>query len=647
MSSRWRACLVLLFLALTAIAALAGNDWLPITPEDLKAGAPPEAAGASAYILYHQADYDDQQSVATHYYRIKVLTEEGKKRADVQIAFYKDSEDINDIKARTIHPDGSIVDFGGKVYEKTVVKAGNVRMVAKSFTMSSVTPGSIIEYRYKEHWSIYRYYAPDWIVQEDMFLRKAHFTMTPSDTATIAWIWADLPKGVQPQEKHNVVSLDVENIPAFEHEEFTPPEREVKARVEFYYLIHQTFDTKKVDQFWKEYGKRRNEGSEEFIGHHGDVGALAISLVSPSDTIEQKLRKLYVRVQQLRNTSFEADRSDQELKREKRKDNQNASDVLKHGYGNRLELTMLFVAMARAVGIESRPVLIPERDERFFHESVPNVYQFNSMVAGVKLPNGTALLDPGTPYCPFGLLAWYKTGVRALELNKDGAIFVTTNLPLSRQAVRVRSADLTMDDEGQLRGTLKVTYAGQSALNHRLEQLRTDQEGWKKDFVDQVKDWLPAGAKATLQSIDGATDSDHPLTVVFQVEMSGVMSSTGKRIFVPTTLFQVDHPFSHAERKYPVYFSYPFQDIDEVKLHLPAIYAVDSMPAPHVESVPFATYSVERQVEGNVLNLRRSLVMEDFYFPPRQYNELRKFYQSVASDDDEQVVAKHVQPKGM
>src|SRR5437867_1470464 len=99
----------------------AGDEWLPITPEELKMTGEPKAPGAPAIILYRQIDRDDSNSSTPHeynYVREKIFTEEGRKYADVEIPFFKETQNIVGIKARTIRPDGSIVNFDGKVYEK-------------------------------------------------------------------------------------------------------------------------------------------------------------------------------------------------------------------------------------------------------------------------------------------------------------------------------------------------------------------------------------------------------------------------------------------------------------------------------------------------------------------------------------------------
>src|SRR5580700_5710383 len=117
------------FLALATVAfcpATAGaQSFQPASPEELKMTSEPLAPGVPAVILYRQVDRDDngRTSHEDNYVRIKILTEEGRKYADVEIPFFKESQDVSTIRARTIKPDGSIVAFDGKVYEKMIVKA--------------------------------------------------------------------------------------------------------------------------------------------------------------------------------------------------------------------------------------------------------------------------------------------------------------------------------------------------------------------------------------------------------------------------------------------------------------------------------------------------------------------------------------------
>src|SRR5580692_9722837 len=105
---------------LTAHDAKAAVGFQPVSSDELRMTSEPQAPGAPAIILYRQVDRDDngRTSHEDDYFRIKILTEEGRKYANVEIAFVKKNEDVRNIRARTIRPDGSIADYGGQVFEK-------------------------------------------------------------------------------------------------------------------------------------------------------------------------------------------------------------------------------------------------------------------------------------------------------------------------------------------------------------------------------------------------------------------------------------------------------------------------------------------------------------------------------------------------
>jgi hypothetical protein len=122
----------------------------PVSPAELQMTKEPQAPGAAAVILFRQVDRDDTGRTAheNNYFRIKILTEEGRKYADIEIPFFKDRGTVGNIRARTIRPDGSIANFDGKVFDKSIAKARGLKYLAKTFTLPDVQVGSIIEYYY-------------------------------------------------------------------------------------------------------------------------------------------------------------------------------------------------------------------------------------------------------------------------------------------------------------------------------------------------------------------------------------------------------------------------------------------------------------------------------------------------------------------
>src|ERR1700689_3359023 len=108
--------LLLLPFALATLSPLPcrAQGFPPLAPDDLKMTSEPKAPGAPAIILFREVDRDDSRQGSVHednYYRVKVLTEEGRKYGDVEIAFVKNVDEVDHIQARTIKPDGSIVPF--------------------------------------------------------------------------------------------------------------------------------------------------------------------------------------------------------------------------------------------------------------------------------------------------------------------------------------------------------------------------------------------------------------------------------------------------------------------------------------------------------------------------------------------------------
>jgi hypothetical protein len=105
---------------------------------------------------------------------------------------------------------------------------------------------------------------------------------------------------------------------------------------------------------------------EGFIGKRKAMEQAVGQIVSPSDSQEVKLRKIYDRVQQIRNTSYELEKTEQEEKRAKEKAVDNVEEVWKRGYADGQQLTWLFLGLVRAAGFEAYGCWVSSRSEYFF-----------------------------------------------------------------------------------------------------------------------------------------------------------------------------------------------------------------------------------------------------------------------------------------
>ena len=628
--------------------ANASDEWRPVSQEELKMTGEPNAPGAPAIILYRQVDRDDSDARTPHeynYVREKIFTDEGRKYADVEIPLVKGQWDIHNIKARTIRPDGSIVNFDGKIYEKEIVKARGIKFLAKTFTLSDVQPGSVIEYHYMIDFAEYYVFNSNWVLSDDLFSKSARFTLKPYSEWALQWSWPNgLPEGAKPPVNENkLIHLEAHDIPAFQVEDDMPPEAAMRFRVDFVY--NEDGFEKEPEKFWKKQGKKMNDAAESMLNKRKAMEQAVAETVSPGDASDAKLQKIYARVQKIRNTSYEIEKTTQEQRRAKEKEINNVEDVWKRGYADGNEITLLFVALARAAGFDASPVRVATRDDHFFRPSIMRSRDLNTYVALVKLNGKDSYFDPGSAFTPFGLLPWSETNTAGLKLDKDGGSWLTTSLPESSASQILRKADLTLTSDGSLEGKLTVTFTGLEALWRRVQECNEDEAHRKKLLEDYVKEIIPVGIEVELTNKPEWASSSPRLVAEYSLKVPGWISGAGKRALCPVGLFSgpEKHMFEHSVRVHPLYFHYLYEKTDDVHIELPLGWQVGSLPQAQNNDAKVIAYSLKVENDKGSLHLERHLKSNLTFLEPKYYGALRNFYQTVRSGDDEQIV---LQPMG-
>jgi Domain of Unknown Function with PDB structure (DUF3857)/Transglutaminase-like superfamily len=639
-----RFVIMLFVLAFLSPARSWAQGFPPVSPEDLKMTSDPKAPGAPAIILFREVDRDDSHQGTVHennYYRVKILTEEGRKFGDIEIPFVKNVDEVREIRARTFRPDGTSVEFTGNVLEKSLVKARGVKVLAKTFNLPVVEPGCVVEYSYTL--DLHLPYASHWILSEELFTKKAKFSLRPyrggAVPITLHQSWQNLPPGARPDVgPDHSVSMEASDIPAFQIEDFMPPPNELKSRVDFVYEAGRSPDD--PDLFWKNVGKTRDTHLENFVAKHKAIDEAIGQIISPNDPPEAKLRKIYTRVQHIRNTSYELRKTEQEEKREKEKYDENVEDVWKRGYGNQWQLDWLFLALVRAAGFEAYGCWVSSRAEYFFAAKMMQSGHLNEPAVLVKLNGQDLYLNPGAPFAPFGMLNWSETGTAGLRLDKDGGTWVKTLLPKSSESRIEHVAKLRLTETGNLEGNLTVTYTGLEAMYHRQDVRNADEVTRKKFLEDRVKHQIPVTTDVELTNQPDWTNPETPLIAEFKVKIPDWSSNAGKRTVIPAALFTAieKHTFEHANRVHPIYVDYPYEKEDDVTIELPEGWQVNSVPPPQARDGHIVSYSLSVDKSGTTLHMTRKLTWNFLLLDAKYYPALREFFQSVRTGDDQQIV---------
>ena len=638
----------------------AGVQFQPASPEELKMTSEPQAPGAPAIILYREVNRNDvgrtghggavivgNESTADryeeNYFRLKILTEAGRRYANIEIPLESQVGTLGNINARTIRPDGTIVNFDGKTFEKTIFKNKGFQYRARTFVLPDVQVGSIIEYYFTVTFNENRIFFSQWILSNELFTKRAKFTLRPfqNDYVPMSFRWTEHLSAGMPSPKQlpdGTVQLEATNIAAFRTEDFMPPENELKARVDFVYSS-EPFEND-VAKFWKKVGKKRNDQLEAFVGKRAAMELAVAQIVLASDSPEVKLHKIYARVQALRNSTFEVGKTEQEQKRDNRKAEENVEDIWKQGYGDQRQLNWLCLALARAAGIEAYGVWVSDRQNYFFDSKSMQSGKLDRNIVLVKLNGKDTYLDPGAAWTPFGLLPWEETGVAGLRLDKDGGTWIQTNLPDSTDSRLERKAELKLSGNGDLEGKVTITFTGLEALQRRVDERNQDDAARKAFLEDEVKRYVPLGVEVEMTKQPDWKSSETPLVAEFSVKIPGWASMAGRRALFPVGIFggTEKHVFEYSDRIHPIYFEYLSRRVDDVTVEIPTGWQITTLPKPQNQDFHVVGYTMAAENAKGTLHLTRELDINTLTMEAKYYGPLRSFYQIVKAGDEQQIV---------
>jgi transglutaminase-like putative cysteine protease len=642
---------------LPAAHAQTSFPWPPVPQAELSLKDNAFEPGSPAMILEYEVHTDNTKSTETVYKRIKVFREEGKKFGDIEIHYVEKFSKVEEIHARVTSPSGQAEDFNGAIYDKEVLKFKKFLYNAKTFTLPNIDVGTVIEYSYRLHWhsdipDVFKnpsryliveaiaYPAAEWEIQQEIPVRHGRFTLHPVKGMTPRFYSHGLPQSTGARRLGDgTQELEVNYIPAFQKEEYSPPEENVKVRADLFYLLGYS-------HFWEGQARREAEYYDKFIGKPKDQQKAVERLFSPGDSDETKLRKIYTRVQQIRAVSYEPEKTMKERKQESLKENKNVEDVLSRGYAFSNEINLAFIALARAAGFQAYPVRVAARNRAFFVEERLDPYQLNAMVVEVRIGSTAKFIDPATIYCPYNLLPWEETDARGILVDARVGALETTPVPETKDAVVRRQAELLLDGDGSLSGKLSVVYEGQEALRRRLRAIDQDETERRKELEEQVHQLLPQGGSAKLLSAQGWAESETALKADFEIEVPNYAIKAGQRLLLPVGIFHSSgqQPFATTRRTHPIYFDYPWESYEQVKLTLPRGLETESLPSTtRIERGP-TVYELTSTKQGNVVELKRTMKMAAYYVPADRYTALKQFYEKIRAGDEQQAVLKLTPP---
>lgn len=643
----WPIAVFLLLLLFSPISKAAGkDDWKAVEPAHLNLKAPLVEKDADAEAIFWEVKVQDEEdgfnirTVLTHYLRIKVFTERGREeQSKIDIPYFGEYK-IKDIVGRTIKQDGSIVELKkDAIFDRTIINTRGLKIKAKSFAMPAVEPGVIIEYRWREvrDGELSFYVHLDF--QRDIPVQEVKYFIKPYSAPGFSYVMRlrnfNCPTLSLTKEKDGFSSTKLNNIPAFKEEPYMPPEDSIRPWILVYYREEKE---NMPDVFWQNYGKEIYEDVKEFTKVNDDVRKNLSSIILPNDTAKVKLDKIadFCRTK-IKNSRY-VDLTESE--KNKVKNSRSPAETLKIGAGTPGDIIYLFAALANAAGFDARIAMVANREKILFSRNFTNPFFIRGRLIAVQVEGGWVFYDPATLQLSKGMLDWREEGQEALISDPKQAIFVKTPLSEPEKSVVKRTAKLRINEEGTLEGDIKVEYTGHFDLENK-ENYDKESPNEEENFLRElIKKRLPNAEISNLK-IENFDSINKPYTYTYQIKITGYCQKTGKRLFLRPSYFQngVEAMFSASERKYPIYFSFPWSEEDTVNIDLPLGYELESPSVPQPLTIPdIGGYRLRLQVteDKQKLTFTRNFSFGtngSLYYPQSSYMQVKNIFNTIQERD--------------
>jgi hypothetical protein len=207
------------------------------------------------------------------------------------------------------------------------------------------------------------------------------------------------------------------------------------------------------------------------------------------------------------------------------------------------------------------------------------------------------------------------------------------------KARTIATADLILNDNGELHGKLTYTRSGYAAFEMRRNILKKGKERYLEDFRKTQRSWNVLNSQfENLEDIEKSAVESHEISI----QDHGI--KTDEIIYInPFIIFKEDeNPFKVDKRQFPIDFGVRTEKACLTNITIPDGYSVDEIPQPKVILLPEnkGRFSYTVTQKGNRLMIVSNVQINERIFMQEEYPGLREFYNRVVAKQAEQIVLK-------
>ncbi|MDD5254533.1 MAG: DUF3857 domain-containing protein [Candidatus Omnitrophica bacterium] len=569
----------------------------------------------------------DNTQVATLHYIIKILNERGKEDFSESHLEYDSTYERVDLEyARTIRPDGIIVDVGSR-HIRDVSKYlnfplySNVRVFIISFP--EISEGAIVEYKVRvrrnklinEKDTVLSY--P--LESSEPILRAKFLVSVPKDRPlSLKTINAGyntsaqaLEPSVSSDEKRITYRWEFSGIPQIIPESNMPPDVEINPTI-----LASTFtDWQQVYRWWWALARDK-------IAADPSIKAKVRELTGARMAPEEKARAIYnFCAQKIRYVAVEYGQAGYEPHR--------AEDIFRNKYGDCKDQAILLVAMLKEAGLNAWPVLISTRSYYNLRDDFPSVL-FNHCIAVVEIGSKTVFLDPTAETCPFGDLPVDDQDRAVLVFREDGfRIQRTPTFAAEHNLVR-QELSIRINDDESIAGKKAVTTKGMYEQAQRYWLLYTPPELIEQALKEKIQD-ISIGARLESFSAEKQGDLDQPVILRYAFSGPEYLTGAGNLRIMPQLVSFDSSLVAKDARRYPLDLALLDTKETVFEVETPQGFAIRYLPENVQEESPWFSLRVTYEKNKDRIRVLQKIALKKSFITQDEYPEFKARFESLAT----------------
>lgn len=656
----WRTALLSFYAALAFCAgappALAGDapSWMHA---QVNAPLPAHDEKTDAILLYSETNVtvlsaDKIKTTVREAY--KILRPNGREHGTVRVHF-NPTRKIKSLHGWCIPTQGKDYEVKDKDAVDLALSGGGELIDDTKYRVLSIPapdPGNIIGYEYEVEERPF-FLQDMWYFQETDPVRETHYSLQLPPGWEFHDYWLNHPEVKATTTGNNLWQWTVSDVKEIRREPAMPPYTGIASQ-----MIVTFFPPggKAANGFaaWDDMGKWYFNLVGQRVEASPEIKQEVSKLTASSTTQLQKMQAIAQFVQRdIRYVAIELGIGGLQP--------HPAPEVFSHRFGDCKDKATLTRSMLNEIGVQSFHVVINNHRGAVTRD-MPAHDGFNHVVTAIKLPDdlrdpslvavlqhpklGRLLFfDPTDEITPFGQIGGELQDNYALLVTPDGGELV--GLPQQPPAMNSieRTAKLTLDPGGTLKGNVKEVRLGDRAWSERYALMNVSTDADRIKPIETLLSNSMSNFRITHASVANLQHTDQPFGFDYTFESEHYAKNAGGLLLVRPRVLG-NKAFGYLEtkepRKFPIEFEGPARDVDTFEIAIPSGYEVDDTPPPVDADFSFASYHSKTEVTGGVIRYTRTFEVKELSLPVDRAEELKRFDRVVMGDERNTVVLKAV-----